>query len=97
MKPRTIGVGITDAQLCLLRCISRFANDGAGWAEVELQYLCERTTEALPSRLEASVCKRVGDALRRKHLIDADGAPLLTEVGKAVLSQLECAAKGVAR
>lgn len=75
-------ITLTDAQACMLRLVARFGGEAEGWCEIELQYTCERTTPKLPTYLEASICKKVGDALRRKGLIDPEGYPILTEAGR---------------
>jgi hypothetical protein len=67
----------------MLRLVARFAdNESEGWAEVELQFDCDR---GLPDYLVAATCKRVEDALRRKGLLVASGEPRLTAAGHAAL------------
>ena len=73
---------LTAAQRRMLRAIDDYAEEGSGWAEVELQFL---SNSAVPRYLEASICKSVGDALVRKALIVDNDGPQLTELGREAL------------
>ena len=75
-------IRLTDAQKAMLRAIDDYADEGSGWAEVELHFLYARPQ---PRFLEMAICKSIGDALIRKGLIvDADG-PRLTDAGREAL------------
>lgn len=76
-------IKLTTAQRCMLRAIDDFADPGSGWAEVETQFMANRS---LPRYLEMAICKSVGDALVRKGLIVDEEGPQLTALGREVLS-----------
>jgi hypothetical protein len=76
---------LTDAQRCMLRAIDdRPDAADEGWAEVELLFEYRRP-RPMARFLFAATCLKVGDALRRKGLIDPNGDPRLTAAGIAEL------------
>lgn len=75
-------MNLTEAQRRMLRAIDTRAAPQGGWAEVELEFISH---SSVPQYLESITCFRVGEALRRKGLIEEDGGPVLTAIGVEAL------------
>lgn len=75
---------LTDAQRCMLRMIDDFGDPDDGWAEVILQFSCQRS---MPDPLISAVCDRVIRALEKKGLVEPGAGPALTEAGLTELQR----------
>lgn len=66
----------------MLRVIDDFGDPDDGWAEVILQFSCQRN---VPDHLVSVICDRIIKALERKGLVEPGFGPALTESGLAEL------------